>query len=677
MSSYDDLYLEKIKGEKALLWVKKQNERSLSDLKSHPHFKKLKSYQKSIMEAKDKLVYISLYGDKLVYNFWRDKTYKRGLLRRTSLKNYLSRNKLWEKVLDLDALAKKEKENWVYKGGVYHPEGKRVLMIFSRGGKDASVIREFDLVQKNFVKEGFYLPESYSFVSWISENEIAIATDWKTKDSLTNSHYPRIVKTLKRGDSITKALNLFKAEKTDLTIRPLNFPLKGKRNRLILIRRKDFFSNEFLLQKDNGEITKIPLPSHASLQTFFQGNFVIKLEKGWIGERQNYPAGSLLIIKPDRLIKGESLAIQLLMKSRPQRILNYARASKDSIYVNILKNVKSSIVELRLEGKVWKKRSLPLPSFSTIDIIYSNSRKSDVFFSATGFLESPTLYHYNDTSKKLTKIQELSPRFNPRPYKVEQFFAKSFDGVLIPYFVVRKKDLKKNGKNPVLLEAYGGFRKSHLPFYDPMQEFAWYKKGGVFVLANIRGGGEYGLDWHQAGLKEKRQTVFNDFYAVAEDLIQRKITSPNYLGIKGNSNGGLLMGVAITQKPNLFRAALIGNPLLDMLRYHRISIGSAWISEFGDPKDSKMQKFISSYSPYQNLKPNKSYPKVFLFTSTLDDRVHPGHARRFAHKLEKLKKPFYYYESAEGGHFSASNYEQWAILSALQYIHLYKTLMDK
>lgn len=673
--SDEDLYLEKIKGEKALSWVKGQNERSLRALKSHPRFEELKNYHLSLLQAKDKLVYGQLQGDSRVYNFWKDEKYKRGLLRRTSLKNYLSGNYQWEEILNVDALAKKEKENWIYKGGNYHPKGRRVLMYFSRGGKDASVVREFDLVKKEFVKDGFYFPEARSSVSWISENAIAIATDWKTKDSLTHSGFPRIFKIVKRGESIKDAVLLFKGEKTDTFIRSWIIPSEKKGDRLILSRNRDFHSREFFLRRKDKTVVKIPLPLYTDIRSSFRGDLIFKIRKNWKWKDRNYKSGSLLIADPDHLIESHPSAVKLLMEPDPQRTLYYAGASRNSIYINVLHHVRSSIVELKPKGAFWREKKVPLPSFSTI-FFRANPREPHVFFTATGFLNNSRLYYYNDTSRQFKQIQELPPRFQSEGYKVEQFFAESFDKTKIPYFVVSKKNLKRNGKNPTLLNAYGGFKVSMLPYYDPIKEFAWYRRGGVFVFANIRGGGEYGPSWHEAGLKENRQTVFNDFYSVAEDLIQKKITSPSYLGSIGHSNGGLLMGVAVTQRPHLFQAVLIGNPLLDMLRYHKLSVGSLWIAEYGDPEDSKIRKMISSYSPYQNLKSNKNYPEVFLFTSSLDDRVHPGHARRFARKLEKFKKPFYYYENSEGGHSSASNYEQMATLKALQYIYLYKKLME-
>ena len=674
-SSRNDLYLEEIKGRKALSWVETQNERSLKALKSHPHFEELKNYQLNLLQAKDKLVFAHVQGDGRAYNFWRDEKYKRGLLRRTSLKNYLSGDYKWEEVLDIDALAKKEKENWIYKGGNYHPEGQRVLLSFSRGGKDASVIREFDLIKKKFVKDGFYFPEFRSSASWLSEDEIVVMTDWKTKDSLTNSNFPRILKIVKRGQPTESAVPLFKGEKTDVYITSWILPSEKKGDRVILSRSKDFHSKEFFLRKQDGTIIKIPLPLHTDIQSSFKGDLIIKLRKNWAHKKQHYKSGSLLIVNPDKLIAENSSAIQFLMEPRPEKTLDYAGASKNSIYIKILNNVKSSIVELKPKGAFWKKKQIPLPPFSNTSFV-ANPREPHVFFTSTGFLDSPKLYYYNDISGQFKQIQQLPARFPPASYKVEQFFAESFDKTKIPYFLVSQKNLKRDAKNPTLLTAYGGFKNSMLPYYDPMQEFAWYRKGGIFVLANIRGGGEYGPAWHQAALKENRQTSFNDFYAVAEDLFRKKITSPRYLGITGTSNGGLLMGVAVTQKPQFFQAVLIGNPLLDMLRYYKLSVGSLWVAEYGDPEDSKMRKFINSYSPYQNIKPNQTYPEVFLFTSSLDDRVHPGHARRFAHKLEKLNQSFYYYENSEGGHSSASNYEQRATLKALKYIYLYKKLME-
>lgn len=674
MYSYNDLYLEAIKDKKALSWVKSQNKRSLNSLISHPRFEELKNHKKNLLESEDQLLYPFLQANGFVYNFWRDKKYKRGLLRRTDLKNYLSGNYQWEEVLDLDALAEQEKESWVYSGSVHHPEGKKVFFHLSRGGQDAVVVREFDLVKKEFVKEGFYLPEARSDVAWLSENEIAVATDWKTADSLTDSNYPRIVKTIKREDSEDHYVTIFSVEKTDMVVSLDILPSEEKGDRLVLFQKKNFFSEEIFLQQENEKIIKIPLPPHAKVHTPFRGSLVFKLNKDWTWGGQTYNTGSFLIADPDKMIEGDPSSVQLLMEPSSEKILDYATATKNRIYISILENVKSSIVELKPEVQSWRKTSLPFPKFGNISIVNSNPRNPDVFFTSEGFLESPGLYHY--VSGKLTKIQELPPRFDPNSYQVEQFFAKSFDNTKIPYFIVSKKGLKHNGKNPILLEAYGGFEINQLPFYSAISEFAWYRKGGVFVLANIRGGGEYGPEWHQAGLKEKRQTVFNDFYAVAEDLIQKKVTAPSHLGIMGGSNGGLLMGVAMTQKPELFRAVLIGNPLLDMLRYHKLSVGSSWIAEYGDPENPKIHKFIKSYSPYQNLDSNKDYPEVFLFTSTLDDRVHPGHARRFARKLEKFNKPFYYYENTEGGHSSASNYEQKAILITLNYVYLYKKLMD-
>ena len=389
-----------------------------------------------------------------------------------------------------------------------------------------------------------------------------------------------------------------------------------------------------------------------------------------------------IIIHPEKMIKEEASSVDLLMEPSLNMSLFYAYSSKNKIYINVLEDVKNSFIELKPHLGKWESKKLPLPSFSSLSIEESDPNNSDVLFSSETFLEPKRLYHYNDISERMTKIQSAPRYFDSKQYEVNQFFSESSDRKKIPYFVVSKKNIKRDGKNPTLIYAYGGFEIPQLPFYNPVQEFAWYREEGVFVLANIRGGGggggggEYGPSWHQEGLQEKRQTVFNDFYAVAEDLIQKNITSPPFLGIQGESNGGLLMGVAVTQKPDLFRAGIIKVPILDMLRYHKLLAGSSWIAEYGNPEEAKMREFLLSYSPYQNLKPNVNYPDMFLSTSTLDDRVHPGHARRFVRKLEKLGKTFYYYENSEGGHSGATNNEQFAFLTALDFTYLYQKLKN-
>ena len=672
---HKDLYLEQINGKKAKGWVEKQNSRTLKKLSSDSRFQKVKDFALSVYESDKKLIYGQLINN-FVYTLITNKKHKRGIIKKTTLETYLSGKYQWEEILDLDALAETENENWVYTKMIIHSDSDRVLLALSRGGKDAVVLREFDLVQKKFIENGFNIPESKSKVAWLSKDELVLATDWKTKDSLTDSGYPRVAKILKRGEPLKKAVPLLKIQKTDRDIRP--FQLKSDEGiQVILIAQKDAFSAEYFLLKQGRQVLKIPLPLNSKLYTHFQASPVIKIRKDWIWKDHTYKSGSFLIIHPEKMIEEEDSSVELLMEPSSNTALLDVHSSKNKIYINILEDVKNSFIELKPHLGKWQRKKLPLPAFSTLFIVGSDPNNSHVFFYSSSFLESEKLYHYKDSSEKMIKIQECPIYFDPNQYKVNQFFAESFDNTKIPYFVVSKKNIKWDGKNPTLISAYGGFEISELPFYSPVKEFAWYRKGGVFVLANIRGGGEYGPSWHQAGLKEKRQTVFNDFYAVAEDLIQKNITSPSFLSIIGGSNGGLLMGVAVTQKPELFSSAIIQVPLLDMLRYHKLSAGSSWIAEYGDPEESKMREFLRSYSPYQNLKPNVDYPDMFLSTSNLDDRVHPGHARRFARKLEKLGKVFYYYENSEGGHAGASNNKQLSFLIALKYTYLYQKLIDK
>ena len=675
LPGHKDLYLEKIRGKKAIEWVEKQNSRTLKKLSSDSRFLKIKDFALSVYESDKRLIYGRLINN-FIYTFRTNKKYKRGILKRTALEDYLSGKYQWEEILDLDALAEAENENWVYVGMIVHYDSNRVLIKLSRGGKDAVVLREFDLVQKKFIERGFNIPESKSSVVWLSKDEIVLATDWKNEASLTNSGYPRSAKILKRGESLGKAVSLLQAKKTDVGIFP-NQLKSDKGIQIILEVRKDAFSREYFLVKKDRQISKIPLPLNSEIYTHFQGSPVILINKDWIWKNQKYKSGSFLIVHPEKMIKEDSSSVALLMEPSLNIALFDAYSSKNKIYINVLEDVKSSFIELKPHLGKWESKKLPLPSFSSLFIEEPHPNNSDVFFSSETFLEPKRLYHYNDISEKMTKIQSAPRYFDSKKYEVNQFFAESVDKRKIPYLVVSKKNIKRDGKNPTLIYAYGGFGLSALPFYSPVHEFAWYREEGVFVLANIRGGGEYGPSWHQEGLQEKRQTVFNDFYAVAEDLIQKNITSPPFLGIQGGSNGGLLMGVAVTQKPDLFRAAVIQVPILDMLRYHKLLAGSSWIAEYGDPKEPKMREFLNSYSPYQNLKLNVNYPDMFLSTSTLDDRVHPGHARRFVRKLEKLGKAFYYYENSEGGHAGSSNNEQFAILTALECTYLYQKLKDQ
>ena len=672
---HKDLYLEQIEGKKALKWVKKQNSRTLEKLSSDSRFQKIKDFALNVY-ASDKRLFYPYIINNFIYNFRTNKKHKRGIIKRTSLETYLSGKYQWEEVLDLDALAKKENENWVYKSMIVNYDSNRILFALSRGGKDAVVLREFDLIQKKFVKDGFNIPEAKTSAEWFSKDELILSTDWKTEDSLTESGYPRVVKILKRGESLSEAVSLLKAKKTDIGLYPFKIKF-DKSDQFILLLPKDYLSNEYFFIEKDRQISKLPLPLDSDIVAQFQGKPVIKINKDWTWKNQKYKSGSVLIIYLEKMIKEEDSSVELLMEPSSNKALFDVNSSKNKIYITVLEDVKESVIEFKLNLGKWESKKLPLPSFSSIFEISSNSNNEDIFFSLHGFLLEEQIYHYNDRSEKMTKIQSGFKYFDPKQYQVSQFFAESFDGTKIPYFVVSKKDIKWDGKNPSLLYAYGGFEISELPYYDPVKELAWLREGGVFVLANIRGGGEYGPSWHQAGLQEKRQTVFNDFYAVVEDLFKKNITSPASLSILGGSNGGLLVGVAVTQKPELFQSAIIEVPILDMLRYHKLLAGSSWIAEYGDPEDPKMRDFLLSYSPYQNLKSNIDYPNMFLSTSLLDDRVHPGHARRFSRKLEKMNKAFYYYENSEGGHAGASDNEQYAFLTSLKYTYLYQQLIDK
>jgi prolyl oligopeptidase len=317
-----------------------------------------------------------------------------------------------------------------------------------------------------------------------------------------------------------------------------------------------------------------------------------------------------------------------------------------------------------------------LPKNASVHIAASIDREDRAFVDVAGFLDPNTLWLVEPEAEGAAPVKSLPSRFDASGNVVEQFEATSSDGTLVPYFVIRPKALRVDRSAPTVLYGYGGFQVSLTPSYLGAAGRLWLEKGGVYVIANIRGGGEFGPAWHRAALKSDRRLAFDDFIAVAEDLIRRGITSPRRLGIMGGSNGGLLMGVMLTQRPDLFRAVVIQVPLLDMLRYHKLLAGASWIAEYGDPDLPGEAAFLASISPYHNLKPGIAYPEPFFVTSTKDDRVHPGHARKMAARLQAMGLPFLYYENVGGGHSAAANLEERARRTALEFTYLTRKLMD-
>ena len=667
------LWLEEIAGEKALSWVRERNRESREELAETSEFQQLKTDLLKILDSKDRIPSITKHG-RYFYNFWRDEKNPRGLLRRTTLPEYRKTNPGWDVVLDLDALAAKEGENWVYEGmQVLKAGGYRyALLTLSRGGADAAVVREFDLETKEFVEDGFELPEAKSQISWIDKDHVYVETDFGA-GSLTESGYPRIAKIWERGTPLSSAEVVFEGKDTDVSVSASYDDTEGY-ERHILSRSPTFFTSETFLKSGDGELKKLDIPDDA-IPSLHREWLLVELRTPWTAGNKTYSGGSLLAALFDGYMSGRRELTVLFEPTERTSLAGYSW-TRHHLILKVQEDVKNRLSILTPGDGTWNRRPFPgVPGFSTVSAYGVDPEKSDTFFmTTTGFL-TPTTLLYGSVGEAPEKLKELPAFFDARNLEVSQHFTSSKDGTRVPYFQVSAKDLKLDGTNPALLYGYGGFEISVTPSYNPTNGLAWLSKGGVYVVANIRGGGEYGPRWHQGALKAKRFKAYEDFAAVAEDLINRKVTAPKHLGIQGRSNGGLLMGNMITHFPNLFGAVVCQSPLLDMKRYSHLLAGASWMEEYGDPDKPEEWAFIQTFSPYHNVKSDGNYPPVLFTTSTRDDRVHPGHARKMMAKMKDLGFDVLYYENTEGGHAGAADNEQTAYMSALAYTFLWKKLL--
>lgn len=664
------LWLEKVDDDKALEWVEEWNKKSLATLTSQPDYENIFGKNLEILNSVDRIADPTIRGNH-IYNFWQDKMHQRGIWRRATTKSYLAGNPDWEVLLNIDELSEKDGEKWVFKGatGLY-PDYNKFLVNLSKGGGDAVLIKEFDARTKSFVENGFTLPEAKGGASWIDENTLMVSTDFG--DGVTTSGYPKQVKIWKRGTNLNDAKEAFNGNENDMGIWGYT---QHTRDRVyqVIMRRTSFYEGEYYFL-ENGELLKPELPEDIELNTFFNGQVIFQLKSDWTMNNQTFPQGAVISIEYDDLLAGKK-NFELVVEPGERSSITEISDTKDCLLVNMLNNVKSELFAFRYDGK-WTKEKIDAPDFGNISLSSSDQFSNDYFFYFQNFLEPSTLYYGNAETGKFSKVKSLSSWFPTEKYQVKQFEAISKDGTPIPYFVVHAKSIKFDGTNPTLLYAYGGFEIPQLPRYSALTGTAWLEKGGVYVLANLRGGGEFGPQWHQAGLKENRQRVYDDFHAIAEDLISKKITSPKKLGIYGGSNGGLLVGVAFTQRPDLYGAVVCAVPLLDMKRYNKLLAGASWMAEYGNPDVPEEWEYIRKYSPYHNLKEGMNYPEVFFTTSTRDDRVHPGHARKMVAKMNDMGYKIYYFENTEGGHAGASTNEQRAKMYALLYSYLQMKLMD-
>jgi prolyl oligopeptidase len=668
----DDPYvwLEEVESSAALDWAREQSHAALAGMESDPHFLQLRSDILAILDSAARIPYVSRHG-RYVYNFWRDAQQRRGLWRRTTLEDYRQAEPAWETVLDLDALAASEGENWVWSGANCRtPEYDRCLISLSRGGADACVVREFDLDRKVFVADGFVLPEAKSNLSWVDRDQVLVGSDFG-EGSLTTSGYPRIAKLWRRGTPLAEAQTVFEGAVSDVAAGVYQLRSRGRVYQLAY-RAMDFFTREYALRRSTGELLRIAVPADAEIG-IAGDDLLVELKCDWEVDSQVWPQGSLLVMPLAAFFEGRR-DFQCLYTPGPRKALAGYVVTARFILVNELNNVISRLYEWQWSQHGWSRRAIAAPAASLSMSAVDSESSDDYFLNVSSFIEPDALYLATAGVDARELLKSLPAFFDASGLCVRQHEAVSTDGTRIPYFLIAREDLRLDGDNPTLLYGYGGFEVSQQPAYSAVVGRAWLQRGGVFVVANIRGGGEFGPAWHRTGLKENRQRVFDDFIAVASQLEQRKVTRPQRLGIRGGSNGGLLMGVMLTQRPELFGAVVIQVPLLDMRRYHLLLAGASWMAEYGNPDEPTEWAYLSRYSPYHHLKPEAKYPPTLVTTSTRDDRVHPGHARKFVARMLELGHPVTYYENIEGGHGGAADNPQQAKMQALIYTWLERQL---
>ncbi|WP_345719609.1 prolyl oligopeptidase family serine peptidase [Qipengyuania qiaonensis] len=670
------IWLEEARSDKALDWVRAENERTMELIAGDPRFEEVKAEALAIYDSEDRIPYVSIRPDGL-YNFWQDKQNPRGLVRRTTLASYRTDNPEWETVLDVDALATAEGREWVYKGYTCLPPEERLCMIaLSDGGEDATVLREFDMATKSFVENGFVLDQkSQGGIQWLDKDTLLVSRDFG-EGTLTESQYPRTTRRWKRGTPIAEAEEIWRGEESDVwSGATLLRDHTGTVHGTYAFRATSFHETEYYWQKD-GEWVRLDMPLKAAPYGLIDGQLLFSTDVDWETQGTTFPADALVSVDLEQFKADPNGAAKTLVWAPEDRQTKQGAANtSESLYVSLLDNVRGRVLKFDHVDGSWVSSEIELPDNSTLDVAAASDGSDEIMYSVTDFLTPSTLY-YSDGSGAPEVIKTSPSYFDATGMEVEQFEATSADGTKIPYFLVKPKGMAMDGTNPTLLTGYGGFQVPRLPSYLGSIGKIWLERGGAYILGNMRGGGEFGPGWHQSAIRENKQRTWDDFIAIAEDAIARDITSPEHLGIQGGSQGGLLVGTAFTQRPELFNAAIVQIPLFDMLRYHLIGRGASWVGEYGDPRVPEQRAWIEPYSPYQKLLEAKDYPAPFFWASTADDRTHPAHARKGAARVKELGQDYFYFEDTTGGHSGGVDNEQRAKIQALQMIYLLQRLAD-
>lgn len=672
MTDTENLWLEEIQAPRALDWVGERNAESLAKLQDDERYEALNASAVEIYTSDDRIPYVT-HVEGHVHNFWQDASHIKGIWRRASLASYLDDRPDWETLLDIDALAATEGEDWVYKGRTcLGPSRDRCLVHLSRGGSDAVQIREFDVPARSFVDEGFVLAEAKTRVDWLDADHLLVATDFGP-GTLTTSGYPRLIKKWRRGSPLDEAELLFTAEETDMVVAPTTIH-RPEGAYTFVVRMPDFFSEDIYFLSPSGELQKVPVPGDVDFKGMFHSRFVAELRSDWVTPAQTFVAGSLIAIDLlASLAQNKPVNVETVLAPAEDRAIKGVSLGGDAIYVSLMEHVNGVLLKIIPAEAGWAATPLEFPAHGSIDVVTNDALGDVLMVNYESFLAPSSLYLVEKDTKPRA-IKTLAARFAADQYVSEQHFAVSADGTRVPYYVVAAKDLVRDGTAPAYIYAYGGFEVSLTPGYPSALGIEWLKAGGVLVQANLRGGGEYGPAWHQAALKENRRRAFDDLVAVSEDLVRRKITSPARLAIRGGSNGGLLVTAVMTQRPELFGAVVCAVPLIDMLRYHKLSAGASWMAEYGNPDIAEEAAYIAQYSPLQNVDAGADYPPAFFWTNTKDDRVHPSHARRMVAKMQSQEHDVLYYENTEGGHGGGADPLALAHTTALELVFMLQTL---
>jgi prolyl oligopeptidase len=660
------IWLEDVHGAKPLAWVAEQNARTRAVLEADPRYKPDYDSVLKVLDATDRIPYGTVIRGQ-VFNFWQDAEHPKGIWRRTTTAGYANAAPHWDTILDIDKLAKDENENWIWKGFSCTPDLSRCLLYLSRDGGDAHVIREFDLKAKTFIKDGFELPHAKADASYIDNDTVIFDTDFGP-GTLTKSSYPRIVKLWHRGEKIAGAKTVLEGTEDDISVGTFAAN-DGETVHAFLQRGVSFFESQYYSIDAAGHVTELPLPLFADLKGVHAGRLILTLRKDWTVGTQSFAKGSLVAVTIASL--AGKLDVAALYTPSARSAVEEVATGQGAVYASIFDNVVGRIVRFTFKDGAWSSETLPLPASGAAGIVAADDFGPDAYFTFQSYLKPATLYQASGTGAPAA-IKALPERFDASGLVTEQFEAKSADGTLIPYFVTRPKT--RAGAAPAILYGYGGFEVSMTPGYSANFGKLWLTRGGIYVVANIRGGGEFGPAWHEAALFENRQRAYDDFAAVAQDLIKRDLTTPKQLGIVGGSNGGLLVTAVMVQHPELFGAVVCQVPLIDMIRYTQIGAGQSWAGEYGDPKDPKARAWILKYSPYQNVKPGVTYPPILFTTATSDDRVTPVHARKMAARMESFGGDVLFFENTDGGHSAGANHAQAAEMWALTFTYLAQKL---